>query len=54
MIGTLRGTVQHKDLHTIIVDVAGVGYNPPPRRAPRSFCGRISPSRRQPWTSLAS
>ncbi len=26
MIGTLRGTVQHKDLHTLIVDVNGVGY----------------------------
>jgi Holliday junction DNA helicase RuvA len=26
MIGTLSGTVRHKDLHTIIVDVGGVGY----------------------------
>ncbi len=26
MIGTLRGTVQHKDLHTLIVDAGGVGY----------------------------
>lgn len=26
MIGTLKGTVQHKDLHTIVVDVGGVGY----------------------------
>lgn len=26
MIGTLSGTVRHKDLHTIILDVAGVGY----------------------------
>jgi Holliday junction DNA helicase RuvA len=26
MIGTISGTVRHKDLHTIIVDVAGVGY----------------------------
>ncbi|MDB5266796.1 MAG: Holliday junction helicase RuvA, holliday junction helicase RuvA [Parcubacteria group bacterium] len=26
MIGTLRGTVQHKDLHALIVDVGGIGY----------------------------
>ncbi|MBX4198809.1 Holliday junction branch migration protein RuvA [Candidatus Parcubacteria bacterium] len=26
MIGTISGTVRHKDLHTIIVDVGGVGY----------------------------
>jgi len=26
MIGTLSGTVRHKDLHMIIVDVGGVGY----------------------------
>jgi holliday junction DNA helicase RuvA len=26
MIGTLSGTVRHKDLHLIIVDVGGVGY----------------------------
>lgn len=26
MIGTLKGTVQHKDLHSLIIDVGGVGY----------------------------
>lgn len=26
MIGTLKGTVQHKDLHSLIVEVSGVGY----------------------------
>lgn len=26
MIGTLSGTVRHKDLHVVIVDVGGVGY----------------------------
>jgi Holliday junction DNA helicase RuvA len=26
MIGTLSGTVRHKDLHIVIVDVNGVGY----------------------------
>ncbi len=26
MIGTLKGTVQYKDLHSLIVDVSGVGY----------------------------
>lgn len=26
MIGTISGTVRHKDLHTLIVDVGGVGY----------------------------
>ncbi|MES2213851.1 MAG: Holliday junction branch migration protein RuvA [Patescibacteria group bacterium] len=26
MIGTLRGTIQNKDLHALIVDVGGVGY----------------------------
>lgn len=26
MIGTISGTVRHKDLHTLIVDVSGVGY----------------------------
>jgi holliday junction DNA helicase RuvA len=26
MIGTLSGTVRHKDLHVLIVDVSGVGY----------------------------
>lgn len=26
MIGTLRGTIQHKDLHTIIIEAGGVGY----------------------------
>lgn len=26
MIGTIHGTVRHKDLHSLIVDVGGVGY----------------------------
>jgi len=26
MIGTLSGTVRHKDLHIVLVDVGGVGY----------------------------
>ncbi|CAN5144082.1 hypothetical protein BH11PAT3_BH11PAT3_0760 [soil metagenome] len=26
MIGTLKGTIQHKDLTSLIVDVGGVGY----------------------------
>jgi Holliday junction DNA helicase RuvA len=26
MIGTIQGTVRHKDLHSLIVDVGGVGY----------------------------
>lgn len=26
MIGTISGTVRHKDIHTLIVDVSGVGY----------------------------
>ncbi|MHB1330604.1 MAG: Holliday junction branch migration protein RuvA [Minisyncoccota bacterium] len=26
MIGTISGTLRHKDLHTLIVDVGGVGY----------------------------
>jgi len=26
MIGTLSGTVRHKDLNTLVVDVSGVGY----------------------------
>ena len=26
MIGTLRGTVQYKDLHSLVIDVSGVGY----------------------------
>ena len=26
MIGTLNGTLQHKDLNTLLIDVAGVGY----------------------------
>jgi len=26
MISTLKGTVQHKDLHSLIVEVSGVGY----------------------------
>ncbi len=26
MIGTLNGTIRHKDLNTLIVDVSGVGY----------------------------
>lgn len=26
MIGTISGTLRHKDLHTIIIDVSGVGY----------------------------
>lgn len=26
MIGTLNGTVRHKDLHYLIVDISGVGY----------------------------
>jgi len=26
MIGTLNGTVRHKDLHYLVVDISGVGY----------------------------
>src|SRR5688572_33377093 len=26
MIGTLSGTVRHKDLNTLVIDVSGVGY----------------------------
>lgn len=26
MIGTLKGTVQYKDLHSLIIEVSGVGY----------------------------